>query len=126
MLVIIVGGLLTGVVAEVWARQDALWVISGMLLVMGAGITMVQTSAAAGATRSPAGARGAALGLFNMLRFSGTAAGTAWVALAYPLGSMLFVFVGAAVVAALGLMMSFVGPDPASVGTSPAFVDSGS
>jgi MFS family permease len=115
MLVIIGGGLFTGFVAEVWSKQDALWVISGMLLVLGAGIALVQTPAAAGATRSPAGSRGAALGLFNMLRFSGSAAGTAWVALTYPFGSMLFVFVGAALVAALGLMMSFVGTDPASV-----------
>jgi MFS family permease len=115
MSVVIAGGLLTGVVTEVSTGGEVLWLVSGMLLVVGVGMAMVQTPAAAGATRSPAGERGAALGLFNMLRFSGAAAGTAWVALSYPLGSMLVVFVGAAAVATLGLLMSFAGPDPVAV-----------
>ncbi len=110
--VIIVGGVLTGLVTDAWTGAEVLWPVSVMLLVVGAGMAMVQTPAAAGATRSPAGARGAALGLFNMLRFSGATAGTAWVALTFPTGSMLLVTGGAAVIAVVGLAMSFVGPDP--------------
>jgi MFS family permease len=113
--VIIVSGVLTGLVTDAWTGAEVLWPVSVMLLVVGAGMAMVQTPAAAGATRSPAGARGAALGLFNMLRFSGATAGTAWVALTYPIGSMLLVTGGAAVIAVVGLAMSFVGPDPTGV-----------
>jgi MFS family permease len=114
--VIIVGGLVTGWITDLWTGRDVLWPVSVLLLVLGAGMAMVQTPAAAGATRSPAGARGAALGLFNMLRFSGSAAGTAWVALVYPLGSMLLVLGGAASVAAVGLALSYLGPDPEGSG----------
>jgi MFS family permease len=119
MSVVVLGTLLTGIITEMWSGQHLLWVVSAMLLIVGVGMAMVQTPAAAGATRSPAGGRGAALGLFNMLRFSGAAAGTAWVALMYPLGSMLVVFAGAAVIAGLGLAMTFVGPDPTEPASGP-------
>jgi hypothetical protein len=112
LVVTMVAGVVTGSVTDAWTDTEVLWPVAVLLLVLGVGMAMVQTPAAAGATRSPAGARGAALGLFNMLRFSGSAAGTAWVALAYPLGSMLLVLGGASAVVAVGLAMSFLGPDP--------------
>ncbi len=110
--IIIVGGLLTGAITRDPGIPNVLWLVSAMLLVLGVGMAMVQTPAAAGATRSPAGSRGAALGLFNMLRFSGSTAGTAWVALMYPLGDMLILFLGCVAVALVGLGMSFFGPNP--------------
>ena len=64
------------------------------LVVLGIGMAMVQTPAAAGATSAPAGAYGAAVGLFSMVRFSGSATAAAWVALIYPTGSMLLLFGG--------------------------------
>lgn len=109
---IIVGGLLTGVVTRAPDHRFALWLVSAMLVVLGVGMAMVQTPAAAGAARSPAGHRGAALGLFNMLRFAGSTAGTAWVALMFPSGDMLALFLGCVTIAVLGLEMSFFGPDP--------------
>lgn len=110
LVIIIMGGLATGAVSENGAATVA--VICLLLVVLGVGMALVQTPAAAGATRSPAGKIGAALGLFNMLRFSGSTAGTAWVALMYPRGDMFTMFLGCAAVAALGLAMSFVGPNP--------------
>jgi hypothetical protein len=83
-----------------------------MLVVLGIGMAMVQTPAAAGATSSPAGAYGAAVGLFSMVRFSGSATAAAWVALIYPTGSMLLLFGGCAVLALAALAASYFGPDP--------------
>ena len=48
-----------------------------------------------------------------MLRFSGSTAGTAWVALTYPTVGMFVLFAGCSAVAALGLAMSFYGENPA-------------
>lgn len=110
--VVILGGLATGVITRDSGTPYVLWLVAGMLLVLGLGMAMVQTPAAAGATRSPAGSRGAALGLFNMLRFSGSTAGTAWVALTYPRGDMLVLFLGCIAVAAVGLLVSLLGPNP--------------
>jgi MFS family permease len=84
------------------------------LVAAGVGIALVQTPAATGATRSPAGAEGTGLGVFNLVRFGGSACGAAWVAvaLAGP-ASYPGVFVACAVIVALGLAGSFFGPDPA-------------
>ena len=90
-----------------------------LMVVLGFGMALVQTPAAAGATSSPAGAYGAAVGLFNMMRFSGSAAAAAWVALAYPTGSMTLLFGIVAVIAAGALAASFAGPDPAPMTTRP-------
>ena len=90
-----------------------------VLVIVGVGIALVQTPAATGATRSPAGEQGTGLGLFNLLRFGGSACGAAWVAVA--LGSLQSlagypaVFIVCAVVVALGLAGSFLGPDPQPV-----------
>ena len=85
----------------------------GALLLAGAGVAFVQTPAATGATRSAAGRFGSGLGLFNLLRFAGSALGAAWVAIAleggHPFGLLFGVCVAIAV---LGLIGTFAGPDP--------------
>ncbi|CAN5474279.1 MFS transporter [soil metagenome] len=83
-----------------------------VLIVTGIGIALVQTPAATGATRSPAGESGSGLGLFNLIRFAGSAVGAAWVAVALDFWFFPAVFVASAVIVALGQAGSFVGPDP--------------
>ena len=111
LVTLMAGGTLAGLVSLVPDDSWAPWLMSAVLLVLGVGMAFVQTPAAAGATRSPAGGRGAALGVFSMLRFSGSAAGTAWVAIAYDDG-LLVLFLVAAAVVAMGLVISYLGPDP--------------
>ena len=82
------------------------------LLLVGGAMAMVQTPAATGATRSPAGAYGAALGLFNLTRFAGMTAGAAWVGLLTPFAAQAVMFAGAGVVAMVALAVSFVGTSP--------------
>ncbi|ODR27630.1 MFS transporter [Mycolicibacterium porcinum] len=86
-----------------------------VLVIGGVGISLVQTPAATGATRSPAGEQGTGLGLFNLLRFGGSACGAASVAVALDLSGYPAVFIACAVIVALGLAGSFVGPDPQPV-----------
>jgi MFS family permease len=91
-----------------------------LLVAAGTAIALVQTPALTGATRSPAGQRGAGLGLFNMMRFVGAAAGTAAVAAAWPAG-LVWLFGGSAAVALGGLVLSFLGrelPDPSPAGAA--------
>jgi len=89
--------------------------VVGVLVLTGIGIACVQTPAATGATRSPAGAHGTGLGLYNLIRFSGSAMGAAWVAIAVDVSGYPLVFAVAAVVVALGFLGSFFGPDPRPV-----------
>jgi MFS family permease len=87
--------------------------LPAVLAFVGVGVAFVQTPAANGATRSRAGRLGAGLGLFNLLRFGGSALGAAWVAAVLdhtPAFSLVF-GVGAAM-AGIGLLGSFVGRDP--------------
>ncbi|MEH3132131.1 MAG: MFS transporter [Mycolicibacterium neoaurum] len=89
--------------------------ITAILVVIGIGTAFVQTPAATGATRSPAGAQGTGLGLFNLVRFGGSAMGAAWVAVALGLHSTtgyVLAFAMVSGVAVLGLLGSFLGPDP--------------
>jgi MFS family permease len=117
--VIVVGAAVTGVIAANESGHRTTVLLVAMMVVLGAGMAMVQTPAAAGAARSPAGRYGAALGLFSMLRFSGSTAAAAWVALMYPHGWFLALFAGCSLVALLGLVFSFFGPDPVpAVGTA--------
>ncbi|TNC23435.1 MFS transporter [Amycolatopsis alkalitolerans] len=102
---------MVGVGAYLQASGQSLVVLAMLGVLTGAGIALVQTTSATGATRSPAGRAGAALGLFNLVRFAGSAFGAAWVAASYPDGVLLFG--GCAVVALCGLGLSFAGPDPA-------------
>ena len=90
-----------------------------LLVAVGAGVALVQTPAATGATRSPAGHTGTALGLFNMMRFGGSAFGAAWVAVLYPKGELLLLFGGAALLLVAALVATLLGPDPEPMG-SPA------
>lgn len=101
-----------GAFAQQGGRNLAL--LSVLLIVVGIGVALVQTPSATGATRSPAGAQGSALGVFNMMRFGGSAFGAAWVAVLYPHGALLALFAGAAVLLALAFAISFVGPEPES------------
>jgi MFS family permease len=112
LVVLAAGAAVTGLVAAAGDGGRTAAALSGMLVVLGIGMAMVQTPAAAGATSSPAGAYGAAVGLYSMVRFSGSAAAAAWVALVYPTGSMLLLFSASAVLAALALLASYAGPDP--------------
>lgn len=86
-----------------------------VLVTGGIGIALVQTPAATGATRSPAGAQGTGLGLFNLVRFGGSACGAAWVAVALDVAGYPAVFAACAVIVTLGLAGSFFGPDPQPV-----------
>ena len=87
-------------------------VVTVVLALAGVGIALVQTPAATGATRSPAGAHGTGLGLYNLARFGGSAMGAAWVAIALHLASYPAVFAVTAVMAGLGLLASYCGSDP--------------
>ncbi|MBM0257100.1 MFS transporter [Micromonospora sp. 4G55] len=91
-----------------------------LLVSVGIGVAFVQTPSAAGVTRSPAGGSGAALGLFNMMRFGGSALGAAWVAVVYPHGDLLLLFAGCTTIALIGLVVSFIGPDPSPLEADPA------
>lgn len=93
-----------------------------MLLAIGTGIALVQTPAATGATRSPSGRVGAGLGLFNLVRFSGSALGAAVVAIVVEIsGSFALLFATCAAVAMLGLAGTFAG----ARGTTSAGADEG-
>jgi MFS family permease len=118
LVVLVVANTVTGVVATLGSGTPTRVGLTAMLLVLGAGMACVQTPAAAGATSSPAGAYGAAVGLFSMVRFSGSGTAAAWVALLYPSGHLLLLFCGCAVLALLALGASFLGPDPAPMVTS--------
>ena len=73
----------------------------------GAGAALAQTSTAAGATRPEHHGGTAAVGIFNLVRFSGTAAGAAWLAVALSLGaSYTVLFASAGAVAAGTLLLT--------------------
>jgi MFS family permease len=111
-----------GLVVVIGASAGSAWLTASLapvlavtlslLVALGAGMAMVQTPAATGATRSPAGAYGAALGLFNLTRFSGMTAGAAWVALLVPRDLGAVMWAGCAFVALAALLLSFAGPNP--------------
>lgn len=100
--------------AVVTARDASVVVVVPTLVLIGLGTALVQTPAATGATRSPAGAQGTGLGVFNLLRFGGSAVGAAWVAVALDVSTYPTVFAVSALVVVLGLAGSFLGPDPVS------------
>jgi MFS family permease len=109
-------GVLAGSCVAVGAFTQAggrnLPLLCGLLVLVGAGVAMVQTPSATGATRSPAGRQGSALGLFNMMRFGGSAFGAAWVAVLYPRGELLVLFIGAVLLLVVSLVATFVGSNP--------------
>jgi MFS family permease len=101
-----------GLAAVLGHEVQRLLPILGLLVAAGAGVALVQTPALTGATRSPAGQRGAGLGLFNMMRFVGAAVGTAAVAAAWP-DALAWLFGGAAAIAVGGFALSFLGREVA-------------
>lgn len=119
------GGMGVLIVAEaifaalVGPRVDIALVVAA-LVVCGVGVAFVQTPAATGATRSAAGRVGTGLGLFNLVRFAGATLGVAWVTIALTATrEYRLVFGVCAVVAALGLSGTWLGPR----GTDPAVVN---
>lgn len=113
----------TGLVTLVGAQAFALlefgtgvhgWRLEPVLVLAGIGVAFVQTPAATGATRSPAGRVGTGLGLFNLLRFAGSAIGAAWVSITLS-GAQRYglLFLGCLVMAALGLAGTYAGRNPA-------------
>lgn len=96
------------------------------LAVVGAGVAFVQTPAATGATRSPAGRYGSGLGLFNLIRFAGSALGAVWVSIILSNAhSYSIVCVGCIAMAALGFTATFAGRSPAAISalTAPDLAD---
>lgn len=111
LLALVVGEAAVGAEFVAGAGRSADLIVA--LLVAGGGVAFVQTPAATGATRSEAGRLGAGLGLFNLVRFAGSALGAAWVAIVLSGGGSYGVLFGACVVAAvLGIAGTFAGPSP--------------
>lgn len=111
LLVLVLAQLGFGLYLADHARQTA--ALAALLLAAGVGVALVQTPVAASATQSPAGRSGVALGLFNLIRFTGSAMGAAWVAIVMPHDAMLLLFGVCAAMAAAGLAGTFAGEDPA-------------
>lgn len=109
--VLVVGEAVLALLLHAGRGPDAWLIVT--LAVVGAGVAFVQTPAAAGATRSRAGRRGPGLGLFNLLRFGGSALGASWVAANGPDPVYAVVFGVCTAVALLGLAGSFAGRDTA-------------
>ncbi|HWB68023.1 MAG TPA: MFS transporter [Mycobacteriales bacterium] len=102
LLVLAAGQVLLAVLLGTWAHTTA--GIAMALVVAGIGTAFVQAPAATGATRSALGRGGTGLGLFNLVRFAGSALGAAWGAIALSGGRHYgLVFVVCAVVAVIGL-----------------------
>jgi MFS family permease len=105
---VVLAGTDLGLAGVFAAELRAVAPVAVLLLVAGAGVALVQTPSLTGATRSPAGQGGVGLGLFNMMRFIGSAAGTAGVAAAWP-AHLPVLFAGCAAVAVAGLALAFSG-----------------
>lgn len=95
------------------------WRLEPVLVLAGIGVAFVQTPAATGATRSPAGRVGAGLGLFNLVRFAGSAIGAVWVSITLT-GAQRYglLFLGCLVMAALGFAGSYAGRNPVPAPTT--------
>lgn len=114
LVILLVGEAAVG--AEFVANSGRDFGVIVALFVAGSGVAFVQTPAATGATRSETGRLGAGLGLFNLLRFAGSALGAAWVAIVLSGGGSYGVLFGVCVVAAaVGIAGTFAGPSPVTV-----------
>jgi predicted MFS family arabinose efflux permease len=109
LVTLVVGPLLLASASTDNGMGGPVWILA-ILMLIGCGIGAVQSSAAFGVMRSPAAARGSALGIHNMMRFAGLALGYAWVAATYPLGNLFLVYSGPAMLAAAALLLTFIGP----------------
>ncbi|MER7299136.1 MFS transporter [Nocardioides sp. NPDC127514] len=108
-LVLLALGLLALPLAATASGHDTVVALTvAALALTGAAIGVVQATSALGLMTSPAAADGVALGLHNMLRFTGLAVGYSWVAIAYPTGNLSLVY--GVPVAAVALTWAMAGP----------------
>ena len=110
LLGLVLGPLLLALVLGAEGPRTAVAGTFVLLVLTGCAIGAVQSVAGLGVMRSPAAVHGTALGIHNMMRFSGLAVGYSWVAFAYPLGSLLLVYAGPAVLAGATLGLVLAGP----------------
>lgn len=96
------------------------------LVVLGSGVAFVQTPAATATSRAKAGRVGPGLGLFNLLRFAGSALGAAWISIALT-AQLTFgwALVGSTMVAVLGLAAALVTSRPGKSAPAPVSSRSG-
>lgn len=79
------------------------------LVLLGGGVALVQTLAATGATGSSAGKVGAAIGLYNLLRFGAAAVGAAWPAVALGAAPRYgLIYLLCAIVGGIGLLGTYL------------------
>lgn len=102
LLLLLVSTTTLGILTSITAPP--VWPFVLALIVAGTGLAFTQSTAALGITLSTVGQRGMALGIHNMIRFTGMAAGYAWVAVTYPLGNLWLTFGGAAMAAVMGIV----------------------
>jgi MFS family permease len=109
---VLVGGLSAGLLTQSTSGDASLLPLVLVLVVLGSAMAMVHSAAAAGVMLSSAGTHGGALGMFNLLRFSGSTSGAAWVAVMYPTSHMLAMYLGCVALGLVGLGATFlrVGP----------------
>lgn len=92
-LVLLAAGLLTLPLVAATVPRDLAVVATVLALALtGTAIGVVSAAAGHGLMSSPAASSGVALGLHNMLRFTGLALGYSWVAIAYPSGHLSLVY----------------------------------
>jgi MFS family permease len=103
LLLLLVSTTTLGILTSITGRLPV-WPLVLALITAGAGLAFTQSTAALGIALSPVGQRGMALGIHNMVRFTGMAAGYAWVAVTYPLGNLWVTFGGAALAAVMGFI----------------------
>jgi MFS family permease len=85
------------------------WLTVSVLVVNGIGIAMVQTPASTGATQTRAGQSGSGLGIFNLVRFSGSAMGAGSIAVLSRFGDLgATTLFGSLVVLVVALLVALV------------------
>lgn len=107
---LVAGPLLLALASSTTQGDAEIAAICAALVLIGCGIAATQSTAALGLMRSPAAAYGSALGIHNMMRFTGLAGGYAWVAVTYPHGNLLLVYSGTAALALGSLVLTLIGP----------------
>lgn len=86
-----------------------IWLTVTVLVVNGIGIAMVQTPASTGATQTLAGQSGSGLGIFNLVRFSGSAMGAGSIAVLSRFGDLgATTLFGSLVVLVMALLVALI------------------
>lgn len=111
-LVIVAIGTIAVALSSLLTGAAIVWAMVPALIASGLGIALVQTPAATGVTESAGGSRGAGLGVYTMMRFAGSTAGAAWVAVAYTGTTLGVVAAGIVVTAAAAFVVTFLGRAP--------------